>query len=278
MTPVWIALDHAATTPLAPGVFSAMRPWLEDAVGNPASDHRAGRAARAAVESAREAVAELVGTPADSLIWTSGATESINLAIKGALAFHGDTQAHVVSSRIEHRATLDTLRWVATQGHKVTLLSPDRYGQINVDAVMAALTPATRLVSLMWVNNELGTCTDVPTLAAALRARGVLLHIDAAQAAGWLPINLSETPIDLLSLSAHKLGGRKALAHWWSGGARGCGSAPCCTAAVRSRACAREPWPRIRLSASVRRRSTDCRSARRWRPAPSACASGWPHG
>lgn len=211
MTPAWIALDHAATTPLAPGVFSAMRPWLEDAVGNPASDHRAGRAARAAVESAREAVAELVGTPADSLIWTSGATESINLAIKGVLAFHGDTQAHVVSSRIEHRATLDTLRWVATQGHKVTLLSPDRYGQINVDAVMAALTPATRLVSLMWVNNELGTCTDVPTLAAALRARGVLLHIDAAQAAGWLPINLSETPIDLLSLSAHKLGGPKGI-------------------------------------------------------------------
>lgn len=211
MSPDWIPLDHAATTPLAPGVLEAMLPWLVDASGNPSSDHAAGRAARAAVEAARESIAAALGNGPGHLIFTSGATESINLALKGFAAFRPDSQLHFVSSRIEHRATLDALRWLQAQGHRVTWLSPDARGRHSAAQVLDALRPETAMVSLMAVNNEIGTINPVAELAVALRERGVVFHVDATQALPWMALDLSATPIDLLSFSAHKLGGPKGI-------------------------------------------------------------------
>lgn len=208
-----IYLDYAATTPLDPQVRDAMLPWLdaETHFGNPASDHALGRRARAAVERARGEVAALLGANADEIIWTSGATESNNLALKGALEFRGLQNAHLLTSRIEHKAVLDTCRYLETLGVRVTYLTPGADGAIAADQVLAALRPETMLVSLMWVNNETGAINPVEVLAPQLRERGVLLHVDAVQAAGKLPIDLAATPIDLLSVSAHKLYGPKGM-------------------------------------------------------------------
>ena len=210
-----IYLDHAATTPLAPEVFEAMRPFLLDQFANPASDHAPGRAARKAVEAARAQVAALLGAAADEIIWTSGATEANNLAIKGALEFRGFDNAHLITSRTEHKCVLDTCRYLesryGSRGLKLTQLKPGSDGTVAVQQVLEALTPQTVLVSLMWVNNELGTINPVAQLAPLLRERGVLLHVDAVQAAGKLPIDLAAVPIDLLSVSAHKIYGPKGI-------------------------------------------------------------------
>ncbi len=206
-----IYLDHAATTPLDPRVREAMLPWLgsEDGYGNPASEHALGLSARRAVEQARAEVAALIGATAEEVVWTSGATESNNLAIKGALEFRGQTQAHIVTSRIEHKAVLDTCRYLETRGARVSYLNPDADGRIDSQAVLAALQPDTVLVSLMWVNNETGVINPIEALAPALRARGILFHVDAVQAAGRVPVDLAQVPVDLLSLSAHKIYGPK---------------------------------------------------------------------
>lgn len=206
-----IALDHAATTPLASEAREAMLGWMGARHGNPASAHAAGFAARKAVETARSEVAALIGAQADEILFTSGATESNNLALKGALEFRGLRGAHLLTSRIEHRAVLDAARHLETQGVSVTQLSPDAQGRISTAQVLAALRPETVLVSLMWVNNEIGVINPITELAPLLRERGVLLHVDAVQAAALLPVNLAEVPVDLLSLSAHKLYGPQGI-------------------------------------------------------------------
>lgn len=206
-----IELDYAATTPLDPRVWEAMQPFLRPGGlhANPASDHAAGRQARAAVEEARARVAALVGAEPGEIVWTSGATEADNLAIKGALEFYGGR--HVVTSRTEHKAVLDTCRYLETRGVRVTYLAPGADGAVTPEQVLEALAPDTALVSLMWVNNETGVIQDIPRLAPALRARGVLLHVDAAQAAGKIPMDLREVPVDLVSLSGHKVYGPKGV-------------------------------------------------------------------
>ena len=208
-----IYLDYAATTPLDARVCDAMMPALraDGLQANAASMHAPGFRARAAVEQARAQVAALLGAEPSEIIFTSGATESNNLAIKGVLEFRGLRQAHVVTSRIEHKCVLDTCRYLETQGARVTYLKPGADGSISPEQVLAALTPDTALVSLMWVNNEIGTRNEIERLAPLLRERGVLLHVDAAQASGRIAIDLAQTPVDLLSVSAHKAYGPKGI-------------------------------------------------------------------
>ncbi|MDP9142833.1 MAG: aminotransferase class V-fold PLP-dependent enzyme, partial [Pseudomonadota bacterium] len=213
MSDPMIYLDYAASTPLAAEARAAMLEWLDDSegFGNPSSDHAWGRRARVAVEAARAQVAGLIGAQAEEIIWTSGATEATNLAIKGALEFRGRSGAHLVTSRIEHKSVIDTCRHLESNGVAVAWLTPGVDGRIAVEQVLAALRPETVLVSLMWVNNETGVINPVVELAPLLRERGVLLHVDAVQAAGKLAINLAEVPIDLVSFSAHKCYGPKGI-------------------------------------------------------------------
>jgi cysteine desulfurase len=208
-----IYLDYAATTPIDPAVYEAMLPYLRPGGvhGNPSSSHAEGLKAKAAVERGREQVAALVGADANEIVWTSGTTESNNLAIKGALEFRGARGAHVVTSRIEHKSVLDTCRYLETQGVRVSYLAPGPDGRVAPEQVLAAVTAETALVSLMWVNNETGVIHDVAALAPRLRERGVLFHVDAAQAAGRIALDLRAVPVDLLSLSGHKAYGPKGV-------------------------------------------------------------------
>lgn len=212
MTRLPLYFDYAATTPVDERVIQVMVECLgvSGRFGNPASSsHRYGQQARLAVEQARSQVAGLVGARADEIIWTSGATESNNLALKGLA--QGRTGGHVITSRIEHKAVLDTARQLELAGIEVTWLSPDAQGLITEQAVSAALRDDTFLVSLMLVNNELGTLNDVQAIGERVRRHGALLHVDAAQGAGKVPIDLSRWPVDLMSFSAHKVYGPKGI-------------------------------------------------------------------
>ncbi|KAF7598684.1 MAG: IscS subfamily cysteine desulfurase [Candidatus Dactylopiibacterium carminicum] len=209
-----IYLDYAATTPVDDEVITAMQRCLgrQGVFGNPASaSHEYGQAARGVVEYARSQVADLVGARPGQIVWTSGATESNNLALKGVAGPQRGRPVHVVSSVLEHKAVLDTAAWLAQQGVAVTLLEPDAQGVIAPAALKAALRPDTALVSLMHVNNETGVINPIAELGAVVREHGALFHVDAAQAAGKLPIDLAQLPVDLMSFSAHKLYGPKGI-------------------------------------------------------------------
>lgn len=209
-----IYLDYAATTPVDVRVVDKMIQCLsmEGNFGNPASrSHFYGWQAEAAVEGARRQVADLVGCDPREIVWTSGATESDNLAIKGAAFANVHKGKHVITSSIEHKAVLDSCAYLARQGFEVEYLSPELDGVISLDKVLAALRADTVLVSLMHVNNEIGVITDIAEIGAVLRKRGVLFHVDAAQSLGKLPIDLSRICVDLMSFSGHKIYGPKGI-------------------------------------------------------------------
>jgi cysteine desulfurase len=207
-----VYLDYSATTPVDPRVVDAMVPWLGQRFGNPASrSHAYGWDAEHTVEDAREQVAALVGCDAKDLVWTSGATESINLAIKGVAGFYKEKGRHLITVRTEHKATLDTMRELEREGFEVTYLDVLENGLIDLEVFKAALRPDTLLVSVMYVNNEIGVIQDIPAIGAICRERGIFFHVDSAQATGKVEINLASLPVDLMSFSAHKTYGPKGV-------------------------------------------------------------------
>ena len=207
-----VYLDYAATTPVDRRVAAKMIPYLSDLFGNPASrSHAYGWAADEAVELAREQVCALIGADPREIAWTSGATESNNLAIKGAAHFYKGKGKHLVTLATEHKAVLDSMRELEREGFEVTVLPVLASGLLDLDLFAATLRPDTILASVMMVNNETGVIQDVAVLGALCRAKGVLLHVDAAQAAGKVAIDLETLPVDMMSLSAHKLYGPKGI-------------------------------------------------------------------
>ncbi|ODU10161.1 MAG: IscS subfamily cysteine desulfurase [Rubrivivax sp. SCN 71-131] len=207
-----IYMDYGATTPVDPRVVASMLPWLAEEFGNPASGgHAFGWRAQEAVERARAQVAALVGADPAEIVWTSGATESDNLALKGALQHEDARGRHLVTVVTEHKAVLDAAQQLARQGCELTLLDVRADGRLDAEHFRDALRPDTVLASVMLVNNEIGVVQDVEALGAICRERGVLLHVDAAQASGKLAIDLRRWPVDLMSLTAHKTYGPKGI-------------------------------------------------------------------
>ncbi len=207
-----IYLDHSATTPVDPRVAEKMIPFLVEHFGNPASrSHAFGWKAEEAVEQARAEVAALVGCDAKDLVWTSGATESINLALKGAAEFYKTKGRHLVTVKTEHKATLDTCRELERRGFEISYLEVGPDGLLEPGALEAALRKDTILVSVMFVNNEIGVVQDIASIGELCRSRGVLLHVDAAQATGKCDIDLGALKVDLMSFSAHKTYGPKGV-------------------------------------------------------------------
>ncbi|MDR0234122.1 MAG: IscS subfamily cysteine desulfurase [Zoogloeaceae bacterium] len=208
-----IYLDYSATTPVDPRVAEKMIPYLTTHFGNPASrSHSFGWEAEAAVEKARGQVAQLIGADPREIVWTSGATESDNLAIKGAARFYGAEKGkHLITVKTEHKAVLDTMREMERQGFRVTYLDVRENGLIDPDAFREALTPDTCLASVMLVNNEIGVIQPIAEIGAICREKGVVFHVDAAQATGKIAIDLAALPVDLMSVSAHKTYGPKGI-------------------------------------------------------------------
>ncbi len=207
-----IYMDYGATTPCDPRVVDAMIPWLREHHGNPASrSHAWGWEAEAAVEKARVDVAELIGADPREIVWTSGATESNNLAIKGAAHFYQGKGKHLITVKTEHKAVLDTCRELERQGFEVTYLDVQADGLLDMDKLKAAIRPDTILISVMFVNNEIGVIQDIPGIGAMCREKGIIFHVDAAQATGKVAIDLSTLPVDLMSLASHKTYGPKGI-------------------------------------------------------------------
>lgn len=208
-----IYLDYSATTPVDPRVTEKMIPYLTEIFGNPASrSHSFGWTAEAAVEEARREVAALINADPREIVWTSGATESDNLAIKGAANFYAESKGkHLITVKTEHKAVLDTMRELERKGFSVTYLDVQENGLIDLETLKAAITPQTSLISVMFVNNEIGVIQPIAEIGEICREKGIIFHVDAAQAAGKLPINLNELKVDLMSLSAHKVYGPKGI-------------------------------------------------------------------
>ncbi|MFM8929105.1 MAG: IscS subfamily cysteine desulfurase [Betaproteobacteria bacterium] len=213
MTPhLPIYMDYGATNPVDPRVAQEMIPWLTEHFGNPASrSHAWGWEAEAAVEQAREDVAALIGADPREIVWTSGATESNNLAIKGAAQFYKARGKHIITVKTEHKAVLDTVRELERQGFDATYLDVQENGLLDLNALRDAIRPDTVLISVMFVNNEIGVIQDIPTIGALCREKGIIFHVDAAQATGKVAINMAELPIDLMSLASHKTYGPKGI-------------------------------------------------------------------
>src|SRR4051794_40679325 len=213
MTPHFpIYLDYGATTPVDQRVVDAMIPWLREHFGNPASrSHAWGWEAEAAVEKARAEVAALIGADPREIVWTSGATESDSLALKGAAHFYKTRGKHLITVKTEHKAVLDTMRELERQGFEVTYLDVQEDGLLDLDRFKDALRKDTILVSVMLVNNEIGVIQDIPEIGRICRERGIIFHVDGAQATGKVPVDLATLPVDLLSLASHKTYGPKGI-------------------------------------------------------------------
>ena len=213
MTPHFpVYMDYGATTPVDQRVVDVMVPWLREHFGNPASrSHAWGWEAEAAVERAREQVAALVGADPREIVWTSGATESINLALKGAAQFYKTRGKHIITLKTEHKAVLDTVRELERQGFDATYLDVQTDGLVNLAALQAAIRPDTILISVLFVNNEIGVIQDITAIGKMCRERGIIFHVDAAQATGKVAIDLASLPVDLMSLASHKTYGPKGI-------------------------------------------------------------------
>jgi cysteine desulfurase len=207
-----IYLDYSATTPCDGRVVDAMIPWLREHHGNPASrSHAWGWEAEAAVETARGHIADLIGADPREIVWTSGATESNNLAIKGAAGFYKTKGKHIITVKTEHKAVLDTFRELERQGFEATYLDVKEDGLLDLDVFKAAIRPDTILASVMFVNNEIGVIQDITAIGNICREHGVIFHVDAAQATGRIDVDLSKLPVDLMSLTSHKTYGPKGI-------------------------------------------------------------------
>lgn len=207
-----IYLDYSATTPVDPIVVEKMIPWLYEDFGNPASrSHAFGWEAEEAVEDARRQVAELVNADPREIVWTSGATESNNLAIKGAAHFYAERGKHIITIKTEHKAVLDTTRELERQGFEVTYLGVQENGLVDLETLKAAIRPDTILISVMFVNNEIGVVQDIASIGELCREKGIIFHVDAAQATGKVDIDLQTLKVDLMSFSAHKTYGPKGI-------------------------------------------------------------------
>ena len=209
-TPIY--LDYSATTPIDPRVAEKMIPYLTTHFGNPASrSHSFGWTAEKAVENAREEVAKLVNADPREIVWTSGATESNNLAIKGAANFYSGKGKHIITVQTEHKAVIDPVRDLERQGFEATFLAPEPNGLLDIEKFKAAIRPDTVLASVMLVNNEIGVIQDIETISNICRENGIIFHVDAAQATGKVAIDLEKLPVDLMSFSAHKTYGPKGI-------------------------------------------------------------------
>ena len=207
-----IYMDYSSTNPCDERVVDAMIPWLRQHFGNPASrSHAWGWEAEAAVEKSREQVAALIGADPREIVWTSGATESNNLALKGAANFYKSKGKHLITVKTEHKAVLDTLRELERQGFEATYLDVKSDGMVDLEVFKAAIRPDTILASVMFVNNEIGVVQDITAIGKICREKGVIFHVDAAQATGRVDIDMSTLPVDLMSLTSHKTYGPKGI-------------------------------------------------------------------